>query len=317
MISLKQLNYALAVEKTLHFRRAAEHCSVSQSALSTAIIELERQLGVQLFERTRKQILITPVGRRILAKTRDIKARVEELSQLAQTQQYPLSHALTLGVIPTIGPYLLPKVLPKVRERYPDFELRIVEEPSQTLVEMVQEGDIDAAILALPYDTRGLHLFEFWRENFFLVTHRTSPFAARDSISSADLRQTQLMLLKNGHCLRDHALAVSRVGPDEINRTFAASSLHTLIQMVAGRIGATLVPAMALEQLMSGCPELKAVRLDEPGPHRQIAFATRLNYAGVDSVNRLRALFHEHLMGGEPQAVAALPRYITGHSLQS
>ena len=295
MISLKQLHYALAVEKTLHFKRAAELCSVSQSALSNAIIELEKQLDAQIFERNRKQLLITPLGRQILAKTRDIKARIDELSELANTEKRPLSHALALGVIPTIGPYLLPKVLPIVQTQYPDCELRIVEEPSQSLIDKVHDGEIDTAILALPYQTRGLHVFEFWQEDFYLVAHHSAMCAQGDGIRGEALRDMQLMLLHNGHCLKEHAIAAAGLNADSIDQAFAAASLHTLIPLVAARIGTTLVPAMALEQLLAGSPGLRATRLDEPGPHRRIAFVTRLNYANVNSINLLRELFRDSL----------------------
>ncbi len=299
MISLKQLHYALAVEKTLHFKRAAELCSVSQSALSNAIIELEKQLDTQIFERNRKQILITPLGRQILAKARGIKTRVDELSQLANTEKRPLSHALTIGVIPTIGPYLLPKVLPVMQAQYPDCALRVVEESSHALIDGVHNGEIDTAIIALPHQTPGLHAFEFWQENFYLVAHHSATFTTRDGIRGEALGNTRLMLLNDGHCLKDHAIAAAKLKADDIDRTFAASNLHTLTTLVAACIGTTLVPAMALEQLLADSPELRAIRLDEPGPHRRIAFVTRLNYTDVESIGLLRDLFRNTLAGND------------------
>ena len=299
MISLKQLHYALAVEKTLHFKRAAELCSVSQSALSNAIIELEKQLDAQIFERNRKQILITPIGRQILAKARGIKVEVDELSQLANTEKRPLGHPLTIGVIPTIGPYLLPKVLPIVHAQYPDCALRIVEESSHTLIDRVHSGEIDTAILALPHQTPGLHVFEFWQENFYLIAHRSTAPPILDGVRGEALGNTRLMLLNDGHCLKDHAIIAANLKASDIDRTFTASSLHTLTTLVAARIGTTLVPAMALEQLLADSPELRAIRLDEPGPHRRIAFVTRLNYANVESIDLLRDVFRNTLTAND------------------
>jgi LysR family hydrogen peroxide-inducible transcriptional activator len=295
LISLKQLNYALAVEKTLHFGKAAELCSISQSALSTGINELEKQLGVQIFERDNKQVLVTPLGARLLASARAIKLQVDDLYQLARAQKTPLGYPMSLGVIPTIGPYLLPKVLPAVREQYPDFQLRILEDQSHVLVDKVRNGEIDTAILALPYDIQGLLAFEFWDEDFYWVTHRRDSPEGRTQITSDELRHSRLMLLTDGHCLKDHALAACSLNASDTDDSFASTSLTTLIQMVAGHMGTTLVPEMALDQLVTGSPELKAVHLDEPGPHRRIAFITRPNYAGVSSIQLLMKLFREQL----------------------
>lgn len=297
MISLKQLNYALAVEKTLHFRKAADLCSVSQSALSTAITELEKQLGVQIFERDNKKVLVTPLGAQLLATARGIKVQVDDLYQLAQAQKTPLGYPMSLGVIPTIGPYLLPKVLPAVRDEYPGFQLRIIEDQSHVLVDMVRNGEIDTAVLALPYSIEGLLSFEFWQEDFFWVTHRRDSNEDQTEITSEELRETRLMLLKDGHCLKDHALAACKLGTRDTDTSFASTSLTTLVQMVAGHMGTTLVPEMALDQLVSGSAELKAVHLDEPGPHRRIAFITRPNYAGVSSIELLMKLFRKALKG--------------------
>ncbi len=295
MISFKQLNYALAVAEARHFKRAAEQCSVSQSALSTAIAELESQLGVQLFERDNKRVLITPVGERILAKARNVKTELDDLYLISHQHQTPLSYPMSVGVIPTIGPYLLPKVLPAVRAAYPDFKLTIVEEESGVLVEKVRDGELDTAVLALPYATDRLHCFEFWDEELFFVCHRDHPLAKEKSVSADKLDKASLLLLRDGHCLKDHALAACRLQPSELDRSLQGASLYTLIQMVAGQMGSTLVPEMALDQLLAGSSELAAVPLAEAGPHRRIAFITRLSYAGVGDVEVLMRLFRSQL----------------------
>ncbi len=295
MISLKQVTYILAVEKTLHFRKAAELCSVSQSALSTAITEMEKQLGFQIFERDNKKVLVTSIGQLCLEKAHHIKIQMDDLYQLGQALTAPLSYPMSLGIIPTIGPYLLPGVLPEVRHQYPDFQLRIIEEQSQVLVQQVRNGELDTAILALPFNIDGLLAYEFWQEDFYWITHRDDTLAQQKKLSGTELKKTRLMLLKDGHCLKDHALAACKLPSSEIDTSLAATSLNTLVQMVAGRTGTTLVPAMALDQLLSDNSELKAAHLNEPGPHRRIAFITRPNYPSVKNIELLIQIFRQQL----------------------
>lgn len=295
MISLKQLQYALAVEKTLHFKKAAEMCFVSQSTLSTAISELESRLGLPIFERNNKQVFVTPQGQMILNIAREIQIRIDDLNNLAQSQKEPLSHPMSIGVIPTIGPYLLPKVLPLVRQEYPDFQLTLIEEQSQQLIEKLRNGDIDAAILALPFAHEGLHAFEFWQENFSVVAHRSNPLMQNESVKSNELDSCKLLLLKDGHCLKDHALAACKLQSTQVDMSMSGTSLNTLIQMAAGKMGTTLVPDMALDQLIGESSELKSVALSDPGPHRRIAFITRLNYTGINNIELLISLFRRQL----------------------
>lgn len=295
MISIKQITYALAVAEHLHFKRAAASCAVSQSALSSAITELESQLNIKLFERDNRQVLITPMGEKFLQRARKIKIDMEDLYHLAESGSEPLSHPMSMGVIPTIGPYLLPKVLPAVRERYPNFQLKIMEEQSSQLVEMVRNGTIDCAVLALPYAVEGLHSFTFWEEEFYLIVHQEEDEAKKSEIRSDEINNSRLLLLRDGHCLKDHVLAACKLQSVQTDHTLEGASLYTLIQMVAGKMGSTLVPQMALDQLLYQNSELKAVHLSEPGPHRTIAFITRLNYTGVQSIEVLMALFREQL----------------------
>jgi LysR family hydrogen peroxide-inducible transcriptional activator len=295
MITLKQITYILAVAKTLHFKKAAELCSVSQSALSTAIKEMENQLGFQIFERDNKKVLITPVGEQCLEKARNIRMQMEDLYQFGQAFKSPLSYPMSLGVIPTIGPYLLPSVMPAVRQNYPDFKLSIIEEQSHVLVDKVRQGELDTAILALPFDIGGLLAFEFWEEDFYWLTHCDEQYALQKEITSAELSESHLMLLKDGHCLKDHALAACKLSSRETDISLSSTSLNTLVQMVAGRMGTTLVPRMSLDQLISGNTELKAIHLNEPGPHRKVAFIIRPNYPGVKSIELLMKVFQREL----------------------
>jgi len=296
MISLKQLHYALAIEKTLHFKKAAEACNISQSALSTAISELEKQLGTTLFERNNKQVLVSDDGRLILDKAKKIKLEVDELLQISKMNQQPFSSPMSLGVIPTIGPYLLPKVLPEVRRQHPSFKLKILEEKSHVLVDKVRAGDIDAAIIALPYPIEGLMSFDFWQEDFYWVCHKDECPKKVQEITSEELEIEKLMLLKDGHCLKEHALAACQLQNKKQGSDFDSASLHTLIQMVAGKLGTTLVPQMALDQLIHNESELRAIHLNEQGPHRTITLVTRPNYLRTIELTMLKDIFTQQLI---------------------
>jgi len=287
MISIKQLKYALAVEQTLHFKKAAELCNISQSAFSTALSELEKQLDVQIFERDTKKVLITPIGQRVLKQARNILLQVNELEDFSKVQQLPLSYPMTIGMIPTIAPYLLPSLLPVVREEYPLAKLNIVENESQVLVDKVRRGDLDAAILALPYPCDGLLTLEFWQEDFFWVTLKKSQYSEQKEVSSEQLRQSKLLLLKDGHCLKEHILAACNMSDEPAEQDVGAVSLNTLIQMVLNNLGTTLIPEMAVEQLTAQYEQISIIHLQEPGPHRQIAFVMRPNYTRIACIESL------------------------------
>jgi LysR family hydrogen peroxide-inducible transcriptional activator len=294
MISLKQIRYALAVERTLHFKKAAESCNVSQSALSTALTEMEKQLGFQLFERNNKQVLITPLGKQALQKAHEIKLLMDDLEKLGESQKGTLNTTLSIGMIPTICPYLLPVILPRLQTEYPALQLQISEEQSHVLVEKVRNGELDAGILALPYDCEGLLTFKFWAENFFWITHTGDVLADRPQLSNDELDPQRLMLLKEGHCLKDHALAVCHLSKISEHH-LSATSLNTLVQLVANGQGTTLIPEMAIPQLVEENPKIAKVPLAEPGPHREIAFIVRPNYPSIRNIELLMPLFAQEL----------------------
>ncbi|MES9957892.1 MAG: hydrogen peroxide-inducible genes activator [Sedimenticola sp.] len=294
MITLKQIQYALAIEQTLHFKKAAEACAVSQSALSTALSEMEKQLGFQLFERNNKQVLVTPLGRQALQKARQIKLQMDDLARLGEAHKEPLATTMSLGIIPTISPFLLPVVLPPLQAEYPALQLQISEEQSHVLVEQVRNGDLDAAILALPFNCEGLLTFKFWAEDFFWITHVDDDLALKPKLENDELDPQRLMLLKEGHCLKDHALAVCHLS-NISEHHLSATSLNTLVQLVANGMGTTLIPAMAVPQMVDSNPRIAKVPLAEPGPHREIAFVVRPNYPGVRNIELLMQLFQKEL----------------------
>lgn len=295
MITLRQLEFALAVAKYKHFKRAAEECNISQSALSLGIAELEKQLDTQIFERNNKQVLITPIGEEILERAKRIFSEVNDLTTRAQTHQTPLAYPMTIGIIPTIAPFLLPKVLPSLRKQFNNFQLSIVEEQTERLLEKVRYGTIDTAIVALPYNTDGLLTFEFWQENFLAIFSNHHNYGSLDFVDTDTLLDSNLMLLGEGHCLTNHALSVCNLDKNKIKHGFSDASLTTLVQMALSGMGTTLVPEMALQQIRQQNPDIVSIPLAETGPHRRLAFVTRLNYARVDDVNLLGKLFADAL----------------------
>ena len=294
MISIKQLHYALAVERALNFKKAAEACFVSQSALSTALSELEKQLGFQVFERDNKKVLVTPLGRQVLDKARDIKLQTDDLMSLAESQYGTLCTPLSVGIIPTICPYILPLILPAIAKHFPKLQLKVIEEPSQKLVDMLRAGELDTALLALPYPTDGLLSFPFWEEDFYWVSHSDNPLSSKNEISAEQLHDTQLMLLQDGHCLKDHALSACQFQAQDVH-SLSATSLQTLVQLIVGRMGSTLVPHIAIQQLVAPHSELCKVHLQEPGPHRSFTFLVRPNYPNLDNVEQLKNLCQQTL----------------------
>lgn len=297
MITLRQLEFALAVAKHQHFKRASEDCNISQSALSLGIAELEKQLDVQIFERNNKQVLITPIGEEILERARRIFSEVNDLVTRTQSHQTPLAYPMTIGMIPTIAPFLLPKVLPMLRQTYPNFKLTVVEEQTERLLEKVRYGTLDTAVIAQPYDTEGLHTFEFWAEDFLAVFAGGDSHASLQQINADELAHANLMLLGEGHCLTDQALSVCHLDKNSVKSGFSEASLNTLIQMALSGMGTTLVPEMAVEQIRQQTAEVALIPLAERGkePHRKIAFVTRLNYARVDDVKLLGEVFAKGL----------------------
>ena len=294
MLTFKQIDYALAVGKNLHFKKAADECYVSPSTLSNAITELETQLGVKIFERNNKKVIVTSLGHEILSKAKKIKLEVKNIHELAQHNVDGLSSSLSIGIIPTISPYFLPLVLPKIQKEFSNLQLKIEEGQSQILTNRVKEGDLDMAILALPYDVQDLVSFKFWEEDFFWVSHSQNKNAGKSEIRASELEHSELMLLEDGHCLKDHILDACNIDSSS-QYSLKASSLNTLIQLVKGKMGTTLVPEMALKELVGNKKDLSISHLDEPGPHREIALITRPNYAGMENVKMLVDFFGNSL----------------------
>ncbi|MEM7366337.1 MAG: LysR substrate-binding domain-containing protein, partial [Pseudomonadota bacterium] len=204
---------------------------------------------------------------------------------------------MSMGVIPTIAPYLLPIILPTLEDRHPTLQLAIDEDQSQPLVDRVMSGELDTAIIALPYNCPGLLTFPFWNEDFYYVVHRDDASAVEGTINPEDIELSRLMLLKEGHCLKEHALAVCGLS-NEARVSTRGTSLNTVVQLVLGRFGSTLVPEIALPHLVTTNPDLVWARLNEEGPHRSLAFVVRPNYPGLHNIEQLKNLLCEQLQQG-------------------
>ena len=276
--SIRQLQYLLAVVELRHFGQAAERCFVTQSTLSTGIQELENMLGAKLLERTKRRVNPTPLGLNMAEKARQILELSAQLVELAQQDKEPLAGPLKLGVIPTIGPFLLPQVLPALRQHYPKLQLYLIEDQTARLVERLACGEIDAAVLALPYDLGKLEYQAFWDERFWVAIPAGHPLSQDGPITASELPADELMLLEEGHCFRDHALSACH--RDELQRqsAFQGTSLYTLIEMVAGGQGITFLPEMAINSSLAQHKGVSLRALKEPGPHRKIGLAWRTTY---------------------------------------
>jgi LysR family hydrogen peroxide-inducible transcriptional activator len=248
-MNLRDLKYLVAVADTRHFGKAAARCFVSQPTLSGQIRKLEDELGVTLFERTNRSVEITPAGETILAHARLILEQADLIQQLARAQRDPLAGPLRIGVIPTLSPYLMPLILRPLKKQHPQLTLVLSEELTDTLLERLRKHEIDGALLATPVDEPELESLALFDEPFWIAYPRRHPFYTRERITLRDLRDEQLLLLSEGHCLADQAMEVchlgeraARDGMDDLR----AASLETLIQLVGAGFGVTLVPALAM-----------------------------------------------------------------------
>lgn len=245
--TLKQLRYLSAIAEHRHFGHAAKACHISQSTLSAGIQELEQNLEVALVERGHKQVLLTPIGEEVVSRSRRILTSVDELITLCDIESRPLGGRMRLGVIPTIAPYLLPRLLEGLRQRYPEFQLYIREDLSDHLVDALHRGELDVLLLALPFPAEQTETTVLFQDTFRLACPAGHPLLSKQQVQTADLQGQDLLLLEEGHCLRSHALEACKLRDLDLAVPYQATSLHTLVQMVANGIGITLLPAMALE----------------------------------------------------------------------
>ncbi|MFT4768395.1 MAG: LysR family hydrogen peroxide-inducible transcriptional activator [Glaciecola sp.] len=244
--TIKQLRYLCAVVEHGHFGRAARACHVSQSTLSAGILELEEVLGASLLERNNRSLVLTGLGEAVVERARGLLLDVEDLVALCQASAEPLSGRLRLGVIPTIAPFLLPGLLKSLRNDYPVFTPFIREDLTGPLIEFLHRGELDLLLLALPVAAEGVESMHLFDDPFFLASPLDHPLAAQTNLDTSSLQGQELLLLEDGHCLRDHALEACKLRGSEYKVPYQATSLTTVVQMVASGVGVTLVPGMAV-----------------------------------------------------------------------
>ncbi len=290
-LSLKQLAYLLAVRDTLNFTRAAEQCFVTQSSLSGGLAELERSLDLKLVERSRQHVAMTPLGEAVCIRAEQILAASEDLFAFARAQAEPGTGSLRLGIIPTIAPYLLQEFLAASAEHFPSLELFLHERQTQSLLDQVGSGELDAAVLALPMDTRTLAVTHLFDDPLRLLAAPGHPMALRKApLRLSAIDTSQIILLEPGHCLREHILSACGVGA-EASRRFEATNIDTLVQLAEAGFGLALVPAMAITHGALRDTSLVEISLEAP-PLRGIALVTRPSHPLRDFLEReVAALF--------------------------
>lgn len=304
--SLRQLQYAVAVADALSFRRAAERCAVSQPSLSAQLAELEDALGVRLFDRDRRRVVVTPAGAELVARARALLVAAGDLLEAGRRAADPLAGALRLGVIPTVAPYLVPALTPRLRAELPRATVSWLEDRTAALVRRLDDGELDGAVLALEAALGDVEREIIARDPFVLATPVGHPLGRKKACAApADLDGAEVLLLDDGHCLRDQALAVCGAARAR-ELGFRATSLATLVQMVAGGTGVTLLPALAVPT------EARRAALwlrpfAEPGPARTLALVWRRRSSMGPALRRVAALMRAAYPGATPAPPASAP----------
>ncbi len=284
--TIKQLRYFVALEKHKHFGNAAKSCFVSQSAFSVAIKELELQLGAQLVDRTNKSVTITRTGREIANHARHCLRDLEYLAEVARSDQKPLTGRLNLGIIPTIAPFILPKLLPVLRKQYPDLQLYLREDTTQSSHTSLIEGELDLILIALPYKLSNVEIMPLFKDHFSLACHKNTKLLNPEKYSLANLPKESVLLLEDGHCLRDHALSACKIRNQDTVSRFAASSLLTLVSMGDSDIGITYLTDMAKHSSLLQDTNIKTYPLDKKS-YREIGLAWRKGSAREEEFKML------------------------------
>ncbi len=275
--TLKQLQYLVALAEHGHFGRAAEACFVTQSTLSAGIKELESLLDIMLVERTRRVVRFTPLGEQMVEKAHRILREAEELTDMAKSAGKPLAGDIRMSVIPTIAPFLLPKLLPKLRRDRPELKLYLREETSQASCDSLHHGQVDCIMLALPYACGDVEIEILFEDEILIAFPEDDPRDPPDRISPELIDETRLLLLEDGHCLKDHALAACNRPELRASATMMGTSLHTLVQMVDNGLGQTMLPRMAIDSGILAGTGIHARPLKSDRPFRQIALVWRKN----------------------------------------
>lgn len=297
-MNIRDLQYVIAVAETRHFGRAAERCFVSQPTLSGQIKKLEEELGVAIFERTNRSVVITPVGESILAHARQVMEQVDAIQQKALASRDPLSGPLRIGAIPTISPYLMPLILSPLKTQHPQMKLVLSEEITDMLVARLLNHEIDAALLATPVDEQGIASIPLFDEPFWIAYPRKHPFYDKERITLRDLNNENLLLLSEGHCLAQQAMDVCHIRDRQQQGEMAdlrAASLETLIQLVRAGSGVTLVPALAMQGSWATGSGVVAQPLNIANAYRRVSLVYRQSFPRVDALQSLAKVILDNL----------------------
>jgi LysR family transcriptional regulator, hydrogen peroxide-inducible genes activator len=299
-MTLQELRYLVAVADEGHFARAAETCHVSQSTLSIQLKKLEDYLGVVLLDRSQRHVAVTPIGEQIIARARRVLEEIANIREVAGGAEDPMAGTLQLGVIPTLGPYLFPHLLPAIHTAYPQLKLLLREDLTAHLLAQLRGGKLDAALLATPVPSDGLDVETLFTEPFLLALPAGHRLARRKRIQPTDLAGENLLLLEEGHCLRDQALDVCTGARSEQREEVKATSLETLRQMVAMGVGCTLLPALAVpDDAAAASLRMVATRpFCDPAPARTIGIVWRHHFAREQTVKGLAQLIRAHAPHG-------------------
>jgi LysR family hydrogen peroxide-inducible transcriptional activator len=291
-MTLTELRYVVAVARERHFGRAAEACFVSQPTLSVSIKKLEEELDVRIFERGPNEVSVTPIGEEIVRQAQQVIEQAQGIRELAKRRKDPLTGALRLGVIYTIGPYLLPDLVRQAIERVPQMPLMLQENFTAKLLDMLRTGELDAAIMAEPFPDTGLAVAPLYDEPFMIALPKSHPLAKRKAISAEELKEEKMLLLGTGHCFRDHVLEVcpeyARFSSDAdgMRKSFEGSSLETIKYMVASGMGLTVVPQLAVAA--DGQAQVTYVPFAKPVPTRRVVLAWRRSFTRYEAIAALR-----------------------------
>ncbi|MDT8409813.1 MAG: LysR substrate-binding domain-containing protein [Wenzhouxiangellaceae bacterium] len=290
-MNLRAMRYLVTLADVRHFSKAAELCFVSQPTLSTQIRKLEDELDVQLVERSPRKVMLTEVGEEVLGHARSMLAEADAIRAIARRSKDPHSGTLRIGIFPTLAPYFLPHVVPEIRRRFPRLTLRLFEEKTEDVIGMLKQGKLDAGLLALPVDVEQLNTRVLFEEPFVLAVPEMHKLSRNKQITMDDLLHEELLLLEDGHCLRDQALEVCQLAGAHERLDFHATSMETLRHMVAAGTGITLMPVMAVKPPIAHTDNLVIRPFKSPGPKRTIAMVWRKSSALSGFLEELVEIF--------------------------
>jgi LysR family hydrogen peroxide-inducible transcriptional activator len=310
--SFQQLRFLCALAERRHFGKAAESCAVTQSTLSGGIKDLEARLGVALFERSHRHVLLTPLGKEIAASAQRLLVGAEELVGMARNAQAPLSGSLRFGVIPTIGPYVLPSLLPHLGAVLPRLKLYVREDQTAILLDRLAAGELDILLLAIPYDLGDVEMMEIAEDPIVVAMPRNHSLCRRNAVDRDDLAAEQLLMMEDGHCLRSHSLQACRIVDPVRNEVFQATTLRTLVQMVAADLGITLMPQIAVDSELASTGNVVIRPLSPDRPFRTLVLAWRQTSSRGTEFRTLGKLIRECLTGtrrtsAPPRDIATMP----------